>query len=408
VSTTQPIVAYLARGKLHVRFPNKPPQEIESAFAQQFIDRQMRDLERDGWKDRSGVWAGMGMAPPSMQQWNQAGASPIQQPKFLALARDQEPHKLLYAISFGHVGGLFRYDLDQDQELRLMHKEAFAPRDLAMHAESATLALALEREPGAVRLATSKHEGRFLTTVASGDTLDAAPAWVPGDTEALVFQSARIGRNPHGMALGLGPFAIRRVDLASGNLETVVESKEHDLLAPQMAVDGSLYYIRRPYESGEKPPKFTDFVLDVILFPYRVLRAMFYIANFFSTLATGQPLATTAGNPHQRSPEDLMALTLWGRMIDTKKALAERSRSGDAAVVPKNWELIHRDKEGKEDVLATNVLAFDLSPAGEVVYSNGFTLFERTTEGATTKLCDDELIERVVIVGPVCRTGPEA
>jgi hypothetical protein len=334
-----------------------------------------------------------------MQQWNQAGASPLNQPRFVALARDKEPHKLLYAISFGHVGGLFRYDLDQDQELRLMHKEAFMPRDLAVHAESATLALSLEREPGAYRLATSKHEGRFLTTVASGDTLDAAPSWSPGETESLVFQSARVGRNAQGMPLGLGPFAIRRVDLASGELATVVESKEHDLLAPQLTKENSLYFIRRPYESGEKPMRFVDFALDIVLFPYRVLRAMFYIANFFSTLATGQPLATTAGNPHQRSPEDLMAMTLWGRMIDTKKAMAERSRSGDAAVVPKNWELIARDAEGKEQVVATNVLAFDALSSGELVYTNGFALFHRAADGTTTRLCDDDLIERVVFVG---------
>ena len=94
-----------------------------------------------------------------------------------------------------------------------------------------------------------------------------------------------------------------------------------------------------------------------------------------------------------------MALTLWGRMIDTKKAMAERSRNSDAAIVPKDWELVRRDKDGKEDVLATNVLAFDVAPSGEIVYSNGFTLFERTAEGVATKLCDDELIERVVVVG---------
>ena len=398
MSSTQPIVAYLARGKLHVRFANKPPQEIDSPFAQQYVERQLRDLERDGWKDRSGVWAGMGMAPPGMEQWNQAGASPIQQPRFVAVTRDAEPRKLLYAIAFGHVGGLFRYDLDQDQEWRLMHKEAFGPRDLAVHPQSTTLALSLEREPGSFRLATSKQEGRFLSTVSSGDTLDAAPSWIPGSEEALVFQSARVGRNPHGMAIGLGPFAIRRVDLASGELTTLVESKEHDLLAPQMTADGSLYLIRRPYETGEKPVRMVDLALDVVLFPFRLARAAFYIANFFSTLATGKPLATSAGNPHQRSPQDLMALTLWGRMIDTKKAMAERSRTGEGAVVPMNWELVRRDKSGSDEVMATNVLAFDLSPSGELVYSNGFAIFHRDAIGVTSKLCDDDLIERVVLV----------
>lgn len=398
MTSTQPIVAYLARGKLHVRFPNKPPQEIDSPFCQQYIDRQLRDLERDGWKDRSGVWAGMGMAPPSMAQWNQAGAPPIQQPRFVALARDKEPKQLLYAVSLGHVGGLFRYDLGSEQEWRLMHKEAFSPRDLAVHGESATLALSLERDPGSYRLATSKHEGRFLTTVASGDTLDAAPSWAPGAKEALVFQSARVGRNQNGIPLGLSPFAIRRVDLESGELETLVESKEHDLLTPQMLADGSLYYIRRPYETGERQLRLTDFLLDIVLFPFRLLRAMFAIANFFSMLSTGKPLATTAGAP-KHSPEDAVAMTLWGRMIDTKKAMAEKGRSGEAAVVPNNWELVRRDKQGAEEVVATSVLAFDAAPNGDLVYTNGFALFHRAVDSTTTRLGDDDLIERVVIIG---------
>jgi len=395
--SSQPLVAYLARGKLHVRFPNKEPQEIESPFARQYVERQLRDLEIDGWKGRSGVWAGMGMAPPSMAQWQTAGGSPIQPPRIISLARGQQPRELWYAVSMGNVGGLFRYDLNQDQELRLMHKEAFLPRDLAVHPQTANLALAIERDPGTYRLATSKHEGRFLTTVASGDTVDASPSWTPGEEEKLVFQSARVGRSREGYPMGLGPFAIRSVDLATGELNTLLESKEHDYLAPRLRSDGSLYYIRRPYEKvGAKPIRLKDFLLDVLLFPYRLLRALFYTANFFSLMFSGKPLATTAGAP--RSPEDAVAMSLWGQMIDTKKALADRSRSDDAAVVPKNYELVCRDAAGSERVVATNVLSYDITGDGDVVYTNGFGLFHLTPDGRKTRLCDDDLIDQVVAV----------
>lgn len=397
MSATQPLIAYLARGRLHVRFPNKPPEEIESPFARQYIERQLRDREIDGWKGRSGVWAGMGMAPPGLEQWQAAGGPAIDMPRVVALARDQGPRKLLYALALGNVGGLFRYDLNLEQEWRLMHKEAFAPRDVAVHPQTATLALSLELDPGTCQLATSKHEGRFLTSVASGDTLDAAPAWLPDQQERLVFQSARVGRNPQGYPIGIGPFAIRRLDVASGDLATVVESKEHDLLAPREQADGSLYFIRRPYEPpGAKRVSPLDLLLDVVLFPYRLLRTMFYIGNFFSLMFTGKPLATTAGAANARSPQEMMALTLWGKMIDTKKALAENQRSRDAAIVPKDWELVRRDLTGAEEVVATNVLSYDLTPGGEVVYTNGFAVFHLAADGSKTRLCDDQLIERVV------------
>lgn len=279
-----------------------------------------------------------------------------------------------------------------------MHKEGFATSNLAVHPESEQLALTVERDPGTFRLATSKHEGRFLTTVASGDTLDAAPAWIPGAEEKLLFQSARIGRNPHGLPVGIGPYAIRQLDLASGDVETLLISQEFDYLAPRMRGDGTLLFIRRPYEAtGRKPPRLADLMLDVVLFPYRFLRTLFYITNFFSMMFSGKPLATTLGAA-QRTPEEMMAMTLWGRMIDTKKALAESRRSRDAAVVPKTWELVVREANGHEQVIAANVLSYDVNSSGDIVYTSGFAVFHITPDGRKTRLCDDELIEHVVAV----------
>ena len=57
-----------------------------------------------------------------------------------------------------------------------------------------------------------------------------------------------------------------------------------------------------------------------------------------------------------------------------------------------------RSSSKNPSVVATNVLAFDATPSGELVYTNGFALFHRTSDGVTTRLCDDELIERVVLL----------
>src|ERR1700754_565278 len=104
----------------------------------------------------------MGMAPPSLTQWQEAGGPTLVQPKTIALSRGAQPGQLLYALDLGNVGGLFCYDLAKKSERRLMHKEGFAPRNLAVHPTTSVFALALEREHGAIRLATSKQEGRYL------------------------------------------------------------------------------------------------------------------------------------------------------------------------------------------------------------------------------------------------------
>ncbi len=393
-----PTIAYIARHKLHVCDASEKPREIESDFGRQFLERQMRDIEQHGWKGRSGVWAGMGMAPPSLAQWQEAGGPTLVQPKTIALSRGPQPGQLLYALDLGNVGGLFSYDLGKKSERRLMHKEGFAPKNLAVHPTTSVFALALEREHGAIRLATSEQEGRYLTTVTSGDCTDAAPAWLADKPRHLVFQSAGIGRSEHGVPLGLGPFAIREVDLDSGDITTVAESPDHDYLFPRYDASGGLWFIRRPYEQpGNKPVNFLDLLLDIVLFPFRFLRGLFYFFNFFSMMFSGAPLATSAGRRDLNSQEQL-AYSLWGQMIDTKKILSERRRGKDTSMVPMTWKLVRRSKEGQEEVRGTNVLTFDLTSDGGVVYSDGFAVHYLAADGTKTKVCSDELIQQLVVV----------
>jgi hypothetical protein len=49
-------------------------------------------------------------------------------------------------------------------------------------------------------------------------------------------------------------------------------------------------------------------------------------------------------------------------------------------------------------VLATSVLAYDRNSAGEIVYTNGFAVYHVAPDGQKTRLCDDELIESVVML----------
>jgi hypothetical protein len=61
--------------------------------------------------------------------------------------------------------------------------------------------------------------------------------------------------------------------------------------------------------------------------------------------------------------------------------------------------LIRRADDGREDVVATSVLAYDLLADGSVVYSNGTAIFHRDPAGGVTEVCTGKLIERVVAVG---------
>jgi hypothetical protein len=235
--------------------------------------------------------------------------------------------------------------------------------------------------------------------VAGGDSVDQAPAWVPGEGRKVVFQSAAVGRNAHGVPLGLGPYAIESLDLdADKEVRTLLEDKDCDLLLPRMSKDGSLFFLRRPYKpQGHQTLSFGQFLWDVLLLPFRIVLTILHIINFFSVMFSGQPLATALGQG-RRGPQQQQFLMLWGHMVDTKRALAKAPKDQAAALVPKDWQLVRRDSSGKEAVLAESVLAYDLAASGDVVFTNGSAVYLLSSDGRREKLCEGSLIESVVCV----------
>jgi hypothetical protein len=276
-----------------------------------------------------------------------------------------------------------------------MHRNQFVPRDLSRHPASGSVVVSLSRDDGSTGLFVGENDGRFLNGTTTGDCLDEAPAWVPGEGRRIVFQSAGIGRNAAGVPVGVGPYAIALLDADSGTIGTLLEDDDTDFLQPRLLADGTLLCIERPYQRHTRPGAWAV-LKDVVCFPYRVGRAVVHYLNFFSMVYSGKPLMTADG-PRRQGP-DMPTLMLWGRMIHARQAMARNGQTA-ADLVPKEWRLLRRRPDGIEDVLAENVLAFDVGPDGDVVYTNGSRLMHLTPDGQRHELGTDRLIERVVILG---------
>lgn len=395
VSSREPAIAYLAQGRLFVRKPRGTVREIESAFGQQVRERQERNRELHGWKSASGVWGSMGMAAPSISQWEATQAR--RAVRFQSVARGKSPAEIYYTLDLGSVGGLFLYDLDQDYERRLMHREGFQARDLACHGSDGYVAFSVARDDGSVGIAIGENDGRRLNQVSGGDSVDETPAWV-GGVRRLVYQSAMIGRDPNGHALALGPYAIETLDIDTKNIATLLEDEATDYLMPRMLADDTLYYIRRPYKPFSHPQANPLTLLqDIVFFPFRLLRAIFHFLNFFSMMFAGEPLAT-AGGP-KRKTSDTRFMMVWGRMIDTKAAIEKADRDKPTNLVPNDWQLVRRAPDGTDQTIAENVLAYDVDEQGQIVLTNGSAIFFIDADGEKQELCTDQMIEKVVVLG---------
>jgi hypothetical protein len=131
-----------------------------------------------------------------------------------------------------------------------------------------------------------------------------------------------------------------------------------------------------------------------VLIPVRLVFAVFGFLNFFSLMWSGKPL-TTAGGPAREGPNPRYMM-LWGKLIDAEKAERASRKGEPAALVPKDWELVRRGRDGDEEVLAQSVVSFDLCDDGGVVYTDGNTVYHLTPSGRRQRLCQGKMIEHVL------------
>ena len=170
-------------------------------------------------------------------------------------------------------------------------------------------------------------------------------------------------------------------------------SRRRDLLLPRSAADGSLYFVRRPYQPGGASVSPWRLAVDFVMFPFRLGRAVAHFLNFFSLMFSRQPLISAGGPP--RDGPDLRTLNLWGRVVDANKALRA---GGDGRLVPASWELVRRSPDGADTVLAKHVLSFDRRADGDVVYTDGTRIWHLPAGGAAKEIGRGKLVERVAFV----------
>jgi hypothetical protein len=370
---------------------DRPPEQVESAFAQEVIARNERQRHTQGWKTaprenyqgiipQSMLWGGRGQACANLVP-----------ARFRYAVRGKDAGSLYYMIDLNGSSALFHYSIADKRETRIFHHAQFQCRGMAYDAERDALVISCENKDGTANLAVYDKDGNSKGAVTGGDAVDAAPSCSMRENGVVLFQSAGIARHPQsGHAIALGPSAINRLHYATGKLDTVAQDPAYDYLAPREDRKGNVYYIRRPYErsTGEHA---TSLLKDIFLFPWRIVKALFGWLNFFTTIYGREPLRSSGGpggNPLER---DLASMWLHGRMIELSQVRREDGRGG---LVPSSWQLRRISPDGQDTFVADHVVSFDLAEDASVFYSNGFEVFH-ILQGNPTSRKHDGLIESV-------------
>lgn len=397
--------AYLSGGRLYLKLGQTTVQSIASEFGQAAQQRGFELQRRNGWKQKN-------LLP--------VGAADTKQPDSGVVAVAVQgicstgADRLLYSLEAGEVGGIFTLERSpivlnngsgtamletrpKTKEKRLFHSADFKIDRVDFHPNYQLIACAALKKDGTANIATMPANAVQLVEVTEGDSLDLAPKWIPGTRKAIVFQSAGIGRNSTGQVIEQKHSTIEQLDFDRQEVINLASDPRYDLLSPQLAGNGTLYYIRRPYRPLRQRVAFLQILKDTILMPSRLMMAIFEWLNYFTRRYTGKALSAA---PQLQRVDNHQMLCL-GRLVDISAELQRNSKFGDAdspALVPRSWELIRQYPHQEPEVIGRGVLAFDVGLDGQIVYSNGSAVYGVNPGGVAERLVIDRPIDQVVII----------
>lgn len=382
-----PSIAYLAQGKVWLKLGDAKPQLVQSPYATNVHEKAIRAQQRNSWKSQGG---GGLLSGPSL--WGSAAAGQGPAPVLVtSISRGENPGHIVYSVESGPLCALLAAENFGAEEKRLWNNSNLRLQHIRSNPKTGDLAFSLVHTNGTANLGIKLKDESGIKELTEGDSVDTSPQWLTGEGRKIIYQSAGVGRDRQGNFLALGPFSLQELDLDSAEITTVMEDDKTDFLSPRVDEQGTLYFIRRPYAPA-KPVSIFQVAKDLLMFPFRLLYALFQYFNFFSMLYAGKKLST-AGDSRTRHL-DLKQMMLWGNMIQAQQAEGE-----DAAdLVPASWQLIRRTATGTEEVLAKNVLAYDLDGNGDIVYSNGNAIFLLTAAGKRERILSAAMIEQVVFL----------
>lgn len=395
MSSGTPITfAFLGQGKLMLVRPGQAPVELASAFVERIEALRERDRDRHAWQGDGMAWAITRRSPiggmmPQMQMMAPGAAAA----RFVSVAAGGAPGQLFYSIHTAYVGGLFEYQIRSGEERRLVHKANLHAEGIMADPVSGDLAFCARNDDGSASIAMADRNGSKIRVLTEGDSVDECPSWSSANPRTIVFQSAGIGRDQNGAPVEFTSYRIETLDMETQKMTVLAEDGRFDYLSPRVAADGTLYCIRRPYESRGPRVSAWSVLKQIVLFPVGVVMTIVAIFNTLSLFLRQKPLLT--GGAQRDMGGHMRNVLLWGRWVDAKKAVADEK--SEQSLVPADWVLVRRSSDGAETEVASRVVHFDLCDTG-VLYTNGSRVWHLDNAGTRTELVRGKLIERLAVV----------
>ena len=308
------------------------------------------------------------------------------------------PHgnEFLYTLQLDASGGMYRRELTAEAVYDGHIVSGNDVRLGAIAAHGDDVAACIRYPDGRSHIGLYHLPQSRCNEITEGDSAESSPSWSP-DGRKLYFSTSGIGRR--GAAIAHAPAGVAVYDTQTRQMDMLLEDERYDYLSPQVNAAGDMFVIRQPYvPEGNAPVSIGQVLLDVLLFPVRIVKAIGGWLNIMSMLYGGEPLRSDSPQMHEKSKQKSQKdLFFEGNLIRARKNLKENSRSGEdfPGILPRSRVLLCKKADGSEVILAKAVLDYTLTDEG-IVFSNGAHVLLRRPDGKVEKIANAELASKIV------------
>ena len=403
-------VFYISEGEMYMS-SNGKIRPIPSAMLNSYLERVRDNAKRNDWKKSGSGAAFTGAYDPSVDP-STAIANAKQQSRVLCIGRHRT--ELVYSLYLGGASGIYRKrNLEDENEGVVLSDSEYVYNDFDIKQGRMVFSAIFANES---HIGLTNVDGGEIEYITEGSTRESDPCFARDGSPYIYFSSLGLSQSDkdsdpeapssngrfidermNGVDCIFGPAALCRFDCEKKELIDICSDEKYDFLNPYAAKNGDIYYIRRPY-TETRSVSVKGCLLDVILLPFRLIRAIFGFFDVFSMAFSGKPLQSSGSTKSKQ--KDPRKTIVDGNIIDANKELKKNKESNDKfpGFIPHTWELHKLTSEGADTVVKRGVMAFALDESdGSVVYSNGSSIVRLFASGEEEKIADAKKVSKILL-----------
>ncbi len=399
---------YISNGKLY-EYNNGEINEIGSGILDSYKTKVKDSAERNEWK-----YTGTGAAFTGTYRQGASADDAVSSIYSFVNCVGSHNGDIIYSLDIDNTNGIYRKPRDassKEEGIVLCGSNVFY-RDFDIRGDLmvATSAFAGESHIGVLDMISKQ-----FITYTEGHSLDVTPVWSRVNKSKIYFcciglpESTAPREDRQTMSYGQilnemyapvermanrGPSSICILDISRGTLEEILTDNRYDYTHPASTSDGSLYYIRKPYNPGAGGGSTLGCLADIVMIPVRLFEALFGFLNVFSAKYSGKTLSRS--NLKNR---DEGKMFIDGNLINAEMELKKNAKRGDKnpGIIPRSWELRCLAPNGEDRLVRTGVTAFRVDEVtGDILFSNGSAILKLDKNGNEEKIAKADKVTFII------------